>query len=106
MILKYAYILFSFLFVLSVILGKLFIFGKRDASFISDYCAGMAVLLGAYVLLSLVYVFVFPSNLAKCIMFFFAVSPFLIGFFATYNTEKFFTALQILIVCGSVAYII
>ena len=106
MILKYSYIIAALLFVLSVVAGKLFIFNKKDASFISDYCAGMAVALGFYVILSLVFVFIFPDVFSKGLMLFFAFSPFLIGLLATYHTEKFFTVLQLLIILGSVAYII
>lgn len=106
MIIKYSYIVAALLFVLSVVIGKLFIFNKKDASFISDYCAGMAIVLGAYVFLSLAFVFIFPDVFSKGLMFFFAMSPFLIGLVATYNTEKLFTVLQLLIILGSVVYIV
>ena len=104
--LKLLFILTAFILISMIIYGKLFIFKKKHPSFVSDYCATMAGFLGLYTILALLFVFMFPATLAKLIMLFFAISPYIIGLFATYNTEKYFTVLQVTLLLISIVYII
>ncbi|MCD8377221.1 MAG: hypothetical protein LUB59_00370 [Candidatus Gastranaerophilales bacterium] len=90
----------------SVIYGKLFVFRKKEAMFVSDYCAGVALCLGLYVIMSFLYVGLMPDVFSKSVMLFFAFSPFILGLSANYNTEKYFTALQILFIASSIAYLV
>ena len=54
-ILKYFYAINATLLAISIIYGKMFVFRKKDAMFVSNYCAGIAAFMGIYVLLSLLY---------------------------------------------------
>jgi hypothetical protein len=101
-IFEYIYILTGVLFALSIIYGKMFVFKKKDATYVSDYCASIAVFTTAYVIFSLVNIILMPTMLDKLFMLLFGASPFLLGFLATYHTEKYFTAIQILVICASI----
>ena len=105
-ILKVLFALMALITTTMMVYGKLFVFKKRKPQFVSDYCATMAVFLIGYVISSLVLVWFFPLTHQKLIMFGFAISPFLIGLLATYNTEKYYTALQVLIFLVSTAYVL
>lgn len=103
MISKYLFALTSFILTVMTVYGKLFVFKKRKPQFVSDYCATMAGLIGLYVLLALVLVLFFPAILFKTIMFLFAISPFIIGLLVKYETEKYYTVIQVLLfICGMV----
>ena len=105
-LLKMAYVLTASILASMIVYGKLFVFKKREPQFVSDYAATMAGLLGVYSLLSIAFVWIFPTAHQKCIMLFFAISPFLIGLFATYHTEKYYTVLQFFLFILSIAYVI
>ena len=103
---KYLFVLIALIFATMIVYGKLFVFRKKHPSFVSDYCATMACFLGAYVILSLALVWLFPYPDAKLVMLGFAVSPFLLGLLATYDTEKYYTAFQVFLLLTSVAYVV
>lgn len=103
---KFLYALTALVFADMIIYGKLFVFKKRKPQFVSDYCATMAGILGVYTVLSMLLAGLFPSASAKMFMFAFALSPFVIGLFATYHTEKYFTVLQVLLLIISTAYVV
>lgn len=105
-ILKYFYAINATLLAVSIIYGKMFVFRKKDAMFVSNYCAGIAVFMGIYVILSLLYAGILSGILCKGIMLLFAFSPFILGLSAKYPTEKYFTAIQILLIALSIAYIL
>ncbi len=88
------------------IYGKMFVFRKKKPQFVSDYVAMIALFMSVYVLTALALIFVLPTAHAKSMMFVFAVIPFIIGHMATYNTEKYYTAFQILLYLISIGYII
>ena len=103
---KVFYFVVSLVIAAMIIYGKLFVFGKKKAQFVSDYCATMAALIGVYALLSIVFALVFPDALSKIIMFVFALSPFAIGCMASYDTEKYYTILQIILLLFSMSYVV
>lgn len=103
---KVLYLLIALTIVSMMVYGKLCVFGKKKAQFVSDYCATMAAFIGVYALMSLGYVFLFPDLLSKIMMSIFALSPFAIGIMATYNTEKFYTFLQIAFILLSISYVV
>ena len=104
-ILRNVFIIDAFFLAVSIIYGKLFLFKKKDAVIVANYCAFIAVFMGFYVLLSLLFVFLLPGILNKLIMTFFAVSPFILGLSADYRSEKYFALVQIVIIVLSIAYI-
>jgi len=103
---RYIYALNAVLLAVSIIYGKLFVFRKKEAMFVSNYCALIAAFFGIYVLLSLLFVGLIHGAAGKSLMLFFALSPFILGLSANYHSEKYFTALQIFIIAVSIAYII
>lgn len=105
-ILKYFYAINATLLAISIIYGKMFVFRKKDAMFVSNYCAGIAAFMGIYILLSLLYAGLLSGALHKGIMLLFAFSPFILGLSAKYHTEKYFTAVQILLIALSITYIL
>lgn len=105
-ILKYFYAINATLLAVSIIYGKMFVFRKKDAMFVSNYCAGIAAFMGIYIILSLLYAGILSGISRKGIMLLFAFSPFILGLSAKYPTEKYFTAIQILLIALSIAYIL
>ena len=103
--LKYMFFGIVGLYILMTVYGKLFVFRKKAPAFVSNYCATMAFVLGFYIIFSLLFVCLLPSHFAKFIMFCFALSPFLYGLVATFNTEKYFTTLQLITMALTVVYI-
>lgn len=97
---KYAYIVVAAALFTLITFGKLFVFHKKEAVFVSDYTSSIALFLVLYVLLSL-----FAMVLNLIVFFAFAISPFALGFIAKYETEKYFTILQLLILVLSVVFI-
>ena len=102
---KGLYILLTFATVMMIVCGKLFIFRKKSAQFVSDYCATLAALFGFYAVLSLIFVFIYPDMAGKSVMSAIALSPFVIGLLASYRTEKYFTCLQVIILLFSIYYV-
>jgi len=71
----------------------------------SNYVAIMGFLLVFYVILFLISA-ILTKNLSNSIfLILFALSPFIIGPFATYEKRKFYTGLQIFTIISSVIYI-
>lgn len=89
------FILASVLLVFMMAYGKFFVFKKREPQFISDYCALLAGIVGAYSLLALGLALLLTNNVDKLTMVLLAVSPFLLGLVTTYHTEKYFTWVQV-----------
>lgn len=102
----FLYVFITMLFATMIVYGKLFVFKKRKPQYVSDYCATMAGILGVYVLLSLILAGLFTYTQTKIIMLGFAVSPFIIGLFAKYHTEKYFTLLQLALLITSALYVV
>ena len=105
-IFKYLFVINAIIFGSMIVYGKCFVFRKKKPQFVSDYCATLAVFLGIYSILSIVMAWVFPSATTKLVMLGFGVSPFLIGALATYHTEKYFTAIQVLLIAISAGYVL
>lgn len=105
-IIKWLFVLISVILICMISYGKLFVFRKKKPQFVSDYCATMAGIFGAYSICGLLLVWLFTPTTDKVVMFGFAVSPFLIGLVATYHTEKYYTLAQLLLLVFSAAYVI
>lgn len=103
---KWTFVCISAILFVLISYGKLFVFFKKDAIFVSDYTSSIAMFLTLYVLASLFGVVIYPSILAKCIFFGFAFSPFLLGFFAKYETEKYFTMIQLIVFVLSAGFVL
>ena len=101
MIFKYAYILVAAMLFTLIVFGKLFVFRKKDAIFVSDYTSSIAMGMVLFVVLSLIGMLLQPF-----VFLIFALSPFAIGFVAKYETEKYFTLLQLLVFVISVVFVL
>ena len=103
---KWGFVAMATILATMTVYGKLFVFRKKHPGFVSDYCATMAAFLVGYVLFALALVWAFSTVSAKLIMLCFALSPFFIGLAATYETEKYFTALQVILLIVSTAFVL
>lgn len=107
--LKIIEVLFSIsglLFILSVLIHKTYISKQKDTMKASNFIAAMAVFLAFYILLGIIGAFLIPSYINKIIMLIFALSPFIIGKFATYEHEKTYSLIQVFCVLISVAFVL
>ncbi len=82
--------------------GKLFVFHKKEATFVSDYTSSIALFFTLYVIVAFIGLFIVPTILKKIIFLCLAISPFAIGHFAKYETEKYFTLVQLFVLVFSV----
>ncbi len=100
--------LFSFsglLFVLTIIIHKLFISKQKDMMKASNFIACMASFMAIYVLSGIILTFAEPKLTHKLIILLFALSPFIIGKLATYEKEKIYSFIQILCVLISILFV-
>ena len=104
-LLRFTYIIIVIILTLCIIYGKLFVFKKKEASFVSDFCAMLAIFLTLYIILSFACAVIMPTNFAKIVMILFGLSPFLLGIKATYHTEKYYIIMQLCLICTSAWYI-
>lgn len=105
-ILEYTFIVIGILFCLALIFNKTYICKIKDNIKKSNYVAGIAGLLVLYIILAFITGILIPGVYNKIIMILFAISPFIIGKFATYDKEIVFTSIQFLCALISVIYII
>lgn len=103
---KWAFVLLSAVLFVLISYGKLFVFFKKDAIFVSDYTSSIALFLVLYVLSAIFGAVVYPSLFAKLVFVGFAISPFLLGFFAKYETEKYFTMIQLFVFVLSAGFVL
>ena len=98
--LKILFLLSGLLFILSIIIHKLFISKIKDAMEISNFIALIVIFMALYIIFGII--LALKYNLIYLI---FALSPFIIGKFATYNTEKIYSIIQIICVLISIIII-
>lgn len=102
---KACFILVSLALFSLICYGKLFVFFKKDAIFISDYTSSIGFSFLLYVVLCVLGAFLFNLLFIKSVFILLAFSPFLIGYFAKYETEKYFTAFQLLVLVLSASFV-
>lgn len=94
----------GFLFVLSVIIHKLYISKQKNIMIASHFIASMAIFMSLYILSGIILALIIPNIVNKLIILVFALSPFIIGKFATYNKEKIYSFIQIVCVLISIVF--
>lgn len=102
MLLSNLFIAFGCLFLLALIMGKAFVFKLKDTMLVSNYIALMTAFMGLYCISGFLLMFRVPVIQLKLLLLLFSLSPFILGHFAEYKTEKLFTLLQIVLVIASV----
>lgn len=105
-IFKWGFVGISAILFVLITFGKLFVFYKKDAEFVSDYTSSIALFMVLYVLSSLVGAVIYAGLFTKLIFILFALSPFLLGFFAKYETEKYFTVMQLFVFILSAGFVL
>ena len=101
-----SFVLFGILFVLSVIINKIYVKNLKDNMKISDYIAFLAICLALYIISAIFAVFFIHPLKYKLVMAFFAILPFIVGKLATYKYEWLFTLIQIISVCLSILFVL
>ena len=105
-ILPYLIILTSILYTISVILHKLYISKQKDNLKASSFVAFIAGMLFLYIILCIALAIFSPVITKKIILLLFAISPFIIGKLATYEKEKLYSIIQIVIMLISSCVVI
>ena len=105
-IFKWGFVFLSAILFVLISFGKLFVFYKKDAIFVSDYTSSIALFMVLYVLSALFGAVIYSGLITKFILLFFAISPFVLGFFAKYETEKYFTIMQLLVFILSAGFVL
>ncbi len=95
-ILKASFITFAILFIISVLIFKLCTKLKYNKIKTSAFVPMIAIFLGAYIILAIIFAFFKPYMLI------FALLPFVIGKFATYKTEGLYSLIQIFCIIISI----
>lgn len=103
--LEYIFLITSILLCITLVLNKTYFCKLRDNITKSNFVVILAILLACYIVFAFSTGIFIPNILNKLIMFIFAVSPFVIGEFATYQKEPLFTSVQFTSVLLSVIYI-
>ena len=95
---KSLFLVFSILLALFLLIYKLFICRLKRTPKISLYVSGIAGMMLCYILSAIMCVIFEQGILNKILYIFFGLSPFLIGKFATYKNESFFSYIQISVI--------
>lgn len=72
----------------------------------SDFVSSIAGFLFAYIIFAILLSILISGWVNKCVMIFFAISPFIIGKLVTYQKVKIYSIIQILCVILSIVYLI
>ena len=104
--LKIFFIIISSLLCLMFLVYKIFIGNKKKTAGISVLVSTMGGVLSGYVLCLIALAIFTPKIVDKAVFLLFAISPFVIGKFATYKRENFYSWLQILFFALSIFYAI
>ena len=72
----------------------------------SDFVSSIAGFLFAYIIFAILLSIFISGWVNKCVMIFFAISPFIIGKMVTYQKVKIFSTIQIICVILSIVYLI
>ena len=104
--LKITFLAISILLVLLLLVYKLHICKLKRTSRTSLYISVIAGVLLLYILCGMIFPLFVSGALNKMVIFLFAISPFIIGKFATYEKEKIFSYIQILTVAFSAFYVL
>ena len=103
--LKIMFIIISLLAASTIVIGKLFIFGRQKPVIVGNYAASVGAILGLYSILAIA-MMTQGGYLDKLVMLIFALSPYLIGKIVTYRSIKLFTLMQIILLMLSALFVI
>lgn len=99
---KTIFIIISIIFVLLLSLRNYISYKIKDNQKISAFISLIAGFLLLYVIFAIILSVLLPDIFKKLLMIFFGFSPFLIGYFATYEKVRFFGFLQIILAVISI----
>ena len=102
MLLNWFYIISGLLFIVLLLGHKFYIKNQKDNIKISNYVAAMGFSLAFYVVLGLILSIFSRFHI---IMLLFALSPFIIGKFATYKTKNIFAYIQVICMLISLIFV-
>ena len=104
MITEKFFIIISIILFVLLLTGKLYFYNHKNRFIKEKSVAISTIALVFYILSALINVFT-ADVFAKPIMFLCAVSPFIIGHFATYKKLTFYTVLQLIIILIGIFFI-
>lgn len=101
--LKTIFIVSAILAAVSIVIGKIFVFGRQKPVFTGNYAAAVAAVIGVYSILAFA-MLTQGGYFDKLAMLLFALSPYLIGRITTYRNINFFTMVQVIVLILSAFY--
>lgn len=101
---KSAFLLISLLLFLSLSTGTMKLYKLQNRFIRERFVAIGAILMSVYIVYCIFALF-FAKQDSRFVLLFCAISPFLIGRCAVYKYLQVFTALQLLVIAGGMAYI-
>ena len=104
MYLKIIFIIFAFLLFSLLSIYKLFVSKQKRTEKTALFVTFVGAILLLYVLSGVLYGIFAPTLINKAVIVIFAVSPFIIGKFATYEKENYYSFLQIFCIVLSMIY--
>ena len=93
-------------FILSILIHKLYVSKLKDMMKVSQFVVIISIFMGIYILSGIVLAFFMPYILNRILVLLFALSPFIIGKFATYTKEKMYSLIQIICVLTSIIFVL
>lgn len=102
---EYIFITLGSFLCLGLIVHKVYFCKIKDNIKKSNFVVIIAGLLTFYIISAMVLALYIPNYYNKIIMFLFAIAPFIIGKYATFEKEPFYTFLQLICVLSSVIFV-
>lgn len=105
MLLQYIFITFALILALMITFYKLYIQKVKKGGETASYVSVLTGAFTLYILSALILVFFINGGMNKAIITLFALSPFIIGKFATYEKEGFYSFIQTACAIISAGYV-
>ena len=105
MYLKFAFIFSALLLAFMIIFYKLIVKKQKSSDKTASYLSVLTWAFALYILTALILAIFIQGGVNKAVVLFFALSPFIIGNFATYEKENMYSIFQILCAIISAGYI-
>lgn len=95
MLLKYIFILFAFILAFMIMLYKIYIQKQKRTSKTAEYLSVLTWAFALYIISAVILAIFIQGGVNKAVVAIFALSPFIIGKFATYEKESFYSLIQV-----------
>lgn len=102
---KYYFLTTAFALASTIFAGKLYVFDKKNTTFVANYSVFVTILILFYSLFALL-LLRYGGFVDKIFLTLFALSPFIIGKFVSYKLINLFTYIQFIIILLSMVFVV